>query len=618
MVLSLYRILAVILVADAVFTVAAARMCDNFITPKETALGAAVVALFVWGTGRAVLSGRWSVPRLTAPLVFLFLWVAATFAASMLGPHPVYSLGQMKLMFVYAALGLAAASAGRQSRREEKMFFVVLSVAALLFSAHGIMQYFGLDFLEIQSRYALSEKQRIHVYSLFGNSALLSEFLAVAAAGLVFAATESRLAAPVRWLAGTGAAAAIVCILLAASRTALVALFCAAAFIVMYRTLRSRDSRRIAGAVIIIVVAGAAAGAAVYMYSDTTKSKAVQLRMIYWRYALDMYGDAPAAGSGAGHFKLDYIDKQKEYFSSPRSVDEKIAVLYEKPRHPHNEYLNALVESGPAGLFFFAMIFVSGMAVSLRVDRGAASGAGGAMLAAFAAAGAFSMPLSVPVTGMFIGLLAGVVGAETAGDEERQRGREAPVWLKSPYARALAVAVIAAAGAALIAEQFDALEARIYLTKAKRAQPNLERENAEEYARKALEIYPEMGEAHFMLGVTALRLGRAEEALEHFEKAEETSSDLNLIINRSLALAAAGRIYDAIDVMKEAASISPRDMRPRKMLVRYYSQLGYYADALEIMEEVLKYEGRIEENLKAYRQLEQLAGGSPGRKEEQE
>ena len=62
--------------------------------------------------------------------------------------------------------------------------------------------------------------------------------------------------------------------------------------------------------------------------------------------------------------------------------------------------------------------------------------------------------------------------------------------------------------------------------------------------------------------------------------------DINLNFNVSLAHAAAGRPYKAIDVMKVVEETSPADVRPKKMLVRYYAQLGLYAEALEKIREV--------------------------------
>ncbi len=613
----LHYLLAFILTADIVFTLAAVGACDNFITPGETALGVSVVSFIVWLAGKAVLSGRYRLPRINVPLVFLLLWVAAEFVASLLSTHPQYSLGEMKLLFVYAAVAVAAAATKKQNRRDAEYFYIVIAVAVLAMSAHGILQYFGYDIMPAQSRYALSPLRHDRVYSIFGNSALFAEFLSVAAAGLLFAALEKSNSIRVRLISAIAVLLAAVCIIMTASRTAILAVGCAAIFIAVYRIIITESVVRRLGAAMIIIVFTAAVGFAVARQHGNAKNQSAQLRLLYWHYAVEMYRESPALGNGAGHFKLAYLDKQREYFSGPHLQRMEAAVLYEKPRHPHNEYLNILLEAGPAGLLFFIMIFVTGIGAALRKGAPPDGGAMGAMLAAFAAVSLLSMPLSVPVTGMLLALIAGAIGVPGATGADAGEPHALPVLFQKPYLKAVLIIIVAAVGAMLLSKQFNALEARIYLTKAKRAQPNLQHENAEQYARNVLRIYPRMGEAHFMLGVTELRLGRAEDALEQFALAGETSSDLNLEINTSLAMAAAGRIYDAIDVMKEVAAASPMDIRPRKILVKYYSQLGYYEDALEEMKTVMKFEGKREENINAYKQLEKLVdetrgGGSEG------
>lgn len=83
-----------------------------------------------------------------------------------------------------------------------------------------------------------------------------------------------------------------------------------------------------------------------------TNSSNVQKRLTFWSNSVDMIGEHPALGVGAGNWKLIF----PKYGLS--QVDDSTMQGITHIQRPHNDYLWVWAESGPLGLLFFLALFV--------------------------------------------------------------------------------------------------------------------------------------------------------------------------------------------------------------------------------------------------------------------
>ena len=106
------------------------------------------------------------------------------------------------------------------------------------------------------------------------------------------------------------------------------------------------------------------------------------------------------------------------------------------------------------------------------------------------------------------------------------------------------------------------------------------RERAETASRRALELDPELAEAHASRGVALSALGRAEEAVEAFEAALRL--DPNLYEGAYFYARhcfAAGRMEEAIHYFEWAAALRPEDFQATLLVAQAYASLGVTDEA---------------------------------------
>jgi tetratricopeptide (TPR) repeat protein len=114
---------------------------------------------------------------------------------------------------------------------------------------------------------------------------------------------------------------------------------------------------------------------------------------------------------------------------------------------------------------------------------------------------------------------------------------------------------------------------------------------------KAIELFPQFGAAHYALAMACRKLGREDEARQHFalyEQHKTTSPPLDdplrrevmalnlgsiAHIRRAADLERAGQIEEAIAEMQEALRVEPRSVQAETNLVSLYGRLGRYDEA---------------------------------------
>jgi len=593
---SIPAILVTILAIDAAAVTATAAVCDNFVTPKVFAAGLGIVLVLTVSGIRSAISGRIPLPRPGLPGMLFMLWFAWSCLTVLFSNNPMYSLGHMRLPLIYLLVYIAAIS-GNVRASGKNTGVLVLAGAGMLFSIHAIAQYFGVDFLPGQSRYLLSPEKSLHAFSIFGNPNLLAEFLAVSLPASLYCAIGGRSRLYVRTVFAVATAVIVIALALTGSRAALLA---GSAGAIAAAVISSKNSRKpgiltmsTAAAVIVLVTVS-------YIFITAGirgKKDSTLLRLHYWKTAVEMFDDRPL-GSGPGTFSLRYLPYQEKYFKSENHYKHLGRLLsIEKPGHPHNEYLNALVETGLPGAFLLAAFFMSGIATATR-GKGGAGGAWAGALIALAIASFFGFPLLVPTTGILLPLsLAAAERSSPGAASRRDTTFLLPEKMITPAGRWILAGVIASSGLYAALEQYDVLEARLYLTKAKRAAAVTKWEQAEMYAARAMDIYPDNGEILFMMGSAELARGDSRKALEFFDHAQETSADINIFLNMGTAYAGMKNFDAAEKSWNKAEAISPYYIKTKKILAGFYLRQFRYADAYGKLLEIRELSGRPEEQV---------------------
>ena len=116
-----------------------------------------------------------------------------------------------------------------------------------------------------------------------------------------------------------------------------------------------------------------------------------------------------------------------------------------------------------------------------------------------------------------------------------------------------------------------------------------ELEEAVGYYRQALQINPDLEEAHNNLGVDLADRGQLEEAMGHFRHALRINPDFaKAHYNLAVALAMRGELRGAIDEFRQALRIDPEYAAAHDSLGRALAQQGKREEAVQHFQEALR------------------------------
>lgn len=286
------------------------------------------------------------------------------------------------------------------------------------------------------------------------------------------------------------------------------------------------------------------------------RDASLRARPLMWTGALRMWRDAPVVGQGHGRYGPLFL--QSLYNVSQETESERVHRITRQlstvwSDHAHNEYVQYLAEIGLIGYGLFLLILISAFwtsFASLRDKRRtwperAILTSAFAVTLFIASHCVFDFPLRLPASAMMFGLALGVIIGLTKQDARFTL--KAPLLLRLPIA--IILMVVALAGQTLVIQHFVAshlmtqgmrnndIAIGIREPAAQRARLQL----ARDYLSRALELYPNYGEALFQLGRCQLYLhnhlsaGRVDYrrlARANLEKAEETFAlpDVYLIL----------------------------------------------------------------------------------------
>jgi len=325
----------------------------------------------------------------------------------------------------------------------------------------------------------------------------------------------------------------------------------------------------------------AVAAATVILIVATTvlvpgKKESFPARIFYWKAAISMFLDRPALCTGPGGFLISYFVYQREYFKKPHSKEIERVAMIEKPGHPHNEYLNALAETGIAGGFLFALTIFGGIFIGVRrAARGSlltASWVGA--LVSFAVISFFGFPMRIPTIGFLLPVSLAFLDDASDLTDSVGTGLSMPNPFGGSLIRWSLTGLVVCIALFVAENKIRPLEARMFLTAAKRMVAMRQLDAALVQAEKSLKMFPENGETNFTIGAIYLATGRAKESIPYLIKAKRTSSDPNIDFDLGIAYSEVNDMKRAIEYMKSAEETNPGSLKPKKLLISYYLKAG--------------------------------------------
>lgn len=567
---------------DAALTAALGGMTGDFVAPKTLALHIAVCFAAACWTLSVTRTAELRLAR--SPLFMPAAMLLAAHAVSALNaPVPYLSARSLDLLLPCFFIMVFAASVygGDKPARTVLRWLALLG---FLMAAHGIAQYFGLDFMAAQTRYHQSGKVYMRVYSTFGNPALLAEFLApliIAATALV---PEEK--SPFwRRFSLFAAVVMAVCVMLTRSRTAPLALVCGACvFIALYLLIRGANRMKTVTVAVALVVAIAAGAWTVASRAELMKYVSVEQRKLHWSVTWDMFRHSPFTGVGSGNFRFVYLKAQSDFFKRDDNVRKAPFANWEKPRHAHNSILETAAETGVPGLASLALLFGvfvwHGVRKTLREVSFMRAGI-------FAAALTFMLETMtglsdhIPVSAALLWLLMGLNAPETApGEPAEMVIRFEPPRLGWELVGVTLLAIVFVMGCSVNIFRAEALEfTGKRLIAAERPM------EAVVVLSESIELNPWEGETWFTRGAAFAGMGFYEKAIMDFRKAAETTDDPILHYNLAMSHFSSGQVGAAFEDATVMEEMLPAHALPKTTLAQLYVAVGNFEAARKKMAE---------------------------------
>jgi Flp pilus assembly protein TadD len=137
-------------------------------------------------------------------------------------------------------------------------------------------------------------------------------------------------------------------------------------------------------------------------------------------------------------------------------------------------------------------------------------------------------------------------------------------------------------------------------------------EEAASFFREVIEVEPDFGRAHFLLGVCLERLGRLAEAAPHLERAALHEADDPVVLDLlARARADAGDISGAAQVHYRAATLSPKDPRILRNAALSLLRAGFIDEGLSMANISLGIEPGQEDLITLIRDVSETARRAP-------
>lgn len=294
-------------------------------------------------------------------------------------------------------------------------------------------------------------------------------------------------------------------------------------------------------------------------------------RMLVWKLSAKMIADKPQ-GYGYGMFEKHYNLRQAEYFASRKASETErrnadyVAMAY-------NDYLEQGVEGGIIGMAFYIGFFLlTAFSAHKRHDWEAL-----AVTAAFAAMALFNFVY----TAIQPWLLLLCYGAKTAAGctEPTSHPRNTPLTAATACL-CLTVAL------QLLWQEAGKIAAQASLTK---PYHTLASGNAVDTAHmESLGNGIGTSEAYFKsMALANMKAGRHDKAIGCIDRAMGYTSAPELFYMKSSCLMKTGKPKEAATCMTTVNNMTPRSLRPKRWLMRYYFHSRQEAKAMSMAHDIL-------------------------------
>jgi O-antigen ligase/Flp pilus assembly protein TadD len=547
----------------------------------KSALLALCGGLLLATEGAAAFSGQ-PIPAPTVPEALLMLlagWAAASLAWAV---NP--ALGATRVVQIAALLGVARGVRAEVSDAGSAARWVRGLVAA------GLLAVAVDAVLLLRARPELSDAAAKHASQIFVHNNMAADF-ATALAPLALAALIAAGSGAFRLAWGVALAGVLAYLGLLGSRAGLAGavlglLVTGVLFRMRARFARSGPpSRRmliVAGALVLVgavlPLSEKARGVAKDAYYGTVKLTGLQLadtafRMELWRKTLEMAGEHPLAGVGAGNFPVQFPRFERLQAAKP---------------HAHDDSLQMLAELGVPGLLIFLALFVSLALLLWRAqssgDRARSALVAGllGLLVAFVVAGLFEVPFALGATGLCFAWLLGLAGVLQPSPQPAAT---------VPRRRAV---ITLACGLLVVGLTAWRLPASRWLDRAKQAAAEGRADEALAAAERVASLGTGAYQPEQLAASLELDAGHPDEALEHVYRAlalAPWSSELR--VEEGNALFALARYTEAVAAYEEAVRLTPESDEPYMRLQVALFFVGHQADAVDALEQRVRQDEHV-------------------------
>ncbi len=546
-------------------------------------------------TGIAVLFATVSMFRGGAPAaralrapfgVSILLLTLATIASFAVASNRYLALKDIMLFIGFSLMFISAAAIIRDSRQIKTLMSVSV-VAAVLMSIIALLQY-----IRIFPYWYVD--WGVRVAGMFDDPNILGGYILwnFVFAVVLMILTERRLA-KLFW--GASCLMLLICLLISYSRSAWLAGI--AAFAALFVCLLIIDRKRFRALIklsIAIALVGALFAAYTYKYSPrgsnivhraqssiSFASGEGKPRLVMWRGGAEMALDNPLLGVGAGNLKIFLPLYAKDSLARNSDLD----FIYVS--HIYNDYIQMAAQTGFIGLaallfFVFSFFRVSAKNISGRTPLCVEDKIIAAALCS-AAAGilfrglAFQSVIYSPLEWFPLAAFAGCASVLRSSGASVSRNHNAKPSTAARYELPLAALIFLCACLMIYGPQ---TVADVMFRKSVEASNNLDFDEAELHARRAIEAAPYDEELIFHYAASLNDAGKTDESLWSFFKARDIQPNYAPVYFRIGSIQfKKGKHAEALEQFQRSLWLAPNHAPSKAMAARCHLLLGDYKAA---------------------------------------
>jgi len=566
-------LLALVLVIPVIIN----RYSRNFLDAKDAALGIGIaVGLSLWlvaGLAQGRLS--WATSRLNLAVLAYVIWAGISVCYS--GYYWFVSISEFGRLVANVGIFCLALVCLRTATQVRRVI-AAACLAAVPVCLYAFLQASGRDFIAWKDPV-------VRVHSTIGNSTYLGGYCQLMIPFAAVLAWPQRAAAARRpWLlpvlVGIVIVMLTITLFLSFTLAAMIGLGLGAVPVVLLLLFRERGKglRKAVVTLLLAVVIVAPIAYGVYRFMPARQQERVQSvlqlhdpatreRSLHWRTAYRLFQEKPVFGWGYGAFRVQSLEMMAKDWYSQRAVRTTGMLA---PGYAHNEFLQAMADTGVIGTALFVAILLLAYGLAFRVSLRHPDPfwrrlglAGAAMATGFLFQNqvgvTFHQTGTVTFFWLWLALLVVAAGHLPRGVEASQEMRLREFRFR-PRPVAAAVTALAAAGAvALVAwASVRPAIANVTVREAQILAGQGHQEAAIAASQRTLELCPYSALAYYTLAFSYGNLKHYDKALQaNLKSLELMPGNGSALYNLGIVYKEMGRPADAEDAFRRAVAVMP-------------------------------------------------------------